>query len=130
MSMVAPFSAAASDQAVLAVTLPVPSGQNIELFEVLLDEVAGESWVRFRFIAPNIGKHAGAVSYQQVEADFMHLCMTVVLPYMQEFDLTADTVAVSLLDRPLDFGTTDPEATQYIEIFRVAGDVCAWEEHW
>ena len=108
-------------------TQPVPSGQTVELFEVLIDEVASETWVRFRFLAPAIGKDAGLLSYAQAEDDFMHLCSQVAVPYLREFDLTADVVVIALLDRPVGFGVSDPDSTQYIEAFRVDAQRCEWE---
>ena len=47
----------------------VPSGQKVELYEVLLDQVGDQDWVRFRFVAPQIGKAEPALSYRQSMAD-------------------------------------------------------------
>lgn len=113
-----------------AVTYTVPSGQILDLFEVLIDEVGGENWVRFRFLAPAIGKLAESVSYAQAEADFMQLCLDVALPYIKRFELEAEVVVIALLDRPVAFGAVDPDATQYIEAFRVTRDMCDWEGLW
>jgi hypothetical protein len=108
----------------------LPSGQAVELFEVLLDTVGAEAWVRFRFLAPDIGPGGLRLRFDQVEPDFEHLCQSVVVPYVREFDLKADVVAIALLDRPIDFGSSDPEATQYIEAFRLDGETCIWEGLW
>lgn len=105
----------------------VPSGQPVSLSEVLLDAVGSESWVRFRFIAPEIAKETGTVSYGQAEGDFQALCDEFALTYMTDFDLTADVVVISLMDRPVPFGTSDPEATQFFEAFRPYADGCVWE---
>ena len=106
---------------------PVPSRQPVELYEVLIDTVGSENWLRFRFIAPTIGKDTGARSFAEVEADMEHLCETVAQPYMAEHALRAEVVSITLLDRPVAFGETDPEATQYIDIFRVETGNCVWE---
>lgn len=105
----------------------VPSGQPVSLSEVLVDAVGAEAWVRFRFIAPDIAREAGSVSYADAEADFQSLCDAVALPYIAEYDLGADVIVVSLMDRPVPFGTTDPEATQFFEAFRPGPDGCVWE---
>lgn len=105
----------------------VPSGQMLTLHEVLVDAVETESWLRFRFIAPQIARKGGDVSYAQAEADFAHLCETVARPYMREYDLTADVIVVALMDRPVPFGEADAAATQFIEAFRIADDACIWE---
>jgi len=105
----------------------VPSGQSITLHEVLIDQVNAESWLRFRFLAPQIARRDGDVTYVEAEADFAYLCETVVRPYMREYDLTSDVVVVALMDRPVPFGQADAQATQFIETFRIAEDRCIWE---
>lgn len=105
----------------------VPSGQTLALHEVLVDAVESESWLRFRFVAPQIAREGGDVSYAQAEADFAHLCETVARPYMREYDLGADVIVVTLMDRPVPFGQSDAAATQFIEAFRIADDACIWE---
>ena len=111
-------------------SLSVPSGQSVELFEVLIDEVGAEAWVRFRFLAPEIGKLDGDLTFEQTQHDFERLCADIALPYMAEYALVADVVVIALLDRPVEFGAADPEATQYIETFRVENDVCLAEVLW
>lgn len=105
----------------------VPSGQPIELFEVLIDQVGTEAWLRFRFHAPHIGRGEGDITFDQSEADFMVLCQAVAIPYMREFDLVADKVVVSLSNQPIEFGQSDPDVTQFIEAFQVANDSCIWD---
>lgn len=108
----------------------VPSGQHVELFEVLVDQVGAEAWLRFRFLAPSIGKSQGDLSFEQTFNDFGYLCDEVALPYIAEYALVADVIVISLLDRPVEFGASDPEATQYIEAFRSAGSECEMEGDW
>lgn len=105
----------------------VPSGQTVRLLEVLVDEVAAENWLRFRFLAPEIDRTGGGLSFEAIEPDFEYLCREVALPYLAEYDLSPDLVAITLLDREVPFGSTDPDATQFIEVFRVAGGTCVWE---
>ncbi|MGC3936251.1 DUF6497 family protein [Roseobacter sp. EG26] len=112
--------------AVLPVT-DVPSGQPVELYEVLIDEVGTETWLRFRFLAPEIARDTGSISFAQAESDLEHLCVEVALPYLTEFDLRPQIVAVTLLDRPVEFGQSDPKATQFIDVFRVSSGSCVWE---
>jgi hypothetical protein len=104
-----------------------PSGINISLFEVLVDEVSAETWLRFRFLAPSIARTTGSVTFAEIEQDFEYLCREIALPYVAHHDLDAEVVAVSILDRPIAFGTSDPEATQYIDVFRVSSGTCEWE---
>lgn len=121
-----PVQASAASALHLA-DIAAPSGQLVELFEVLVDTVGEETWLRFRFLAPAIARDGEALSYAQAEADFLHLCTAVALPYLQEFELQADVIVVSLSDRPVTFGTSDPDATQYFEAFRVTNNTCVWE---
>jgi hypothetical protein len=128
MSLTAPRAEAFTDTLPVSVRgLSVPSGQELELYEVLIDEVGPETWVRFRFLAPMIGQGADPRSFADVEGDFERLCTSVVLPYLDEYALTADAVVVSMLSRPVAFGVSDPEATQYVEVFRVSSGTCVWE---
>ncbi len=108
----------------------VPSGQPIELFEVLVDQVGAEAWLRFRFIATEVARGAQALEFDAVQADFEALCHAVALPYLEEFALTADVIVISLLDRPVAFGVADPDATQLIEAFRLRDGQCVWEGIW
>ncbi|WP_246227779.1 DUF6497 family protein [Roseobacter ponti] len=107
--------------------LQVPSGQAMDLFEVLVDRVDAETWIRFRFVAPSIARARGEISFFDVQDDFEHLCTRVALPYLKERDLSADAVVVSLLDRPAEFGQADDTLTQFIEVFRIKNGICAWE---
>ncbi|MFK7879777.1 DUF6497 family protein [Roseobacter sp.] len=107
--------------------LDVPSGQPIQLHDVLIDEVGSESWLRFRFLAPEIARDRGTISFAQAEPDLEHLCTQVALPYMAEFDIEAEIVSVVLLDKPVEFGVSDPEATQFNDVFRVNSGACVWE---
>lgn len=107
-----------------ALSQAVPSGQPITLTEVLEDVVGGEDWLRLRFVAPQIARDGGTVSYEMAEADFAHLCDKVARPYLVEYALDPDVVVISLMDRRVDFGATDPEVTQFFEAFRIADDAC------
>ncbi|MEP1586545.1 MAG: DUF6497 family protein [Tateyamaria sp.] len=110
-----------------ALAQDVPSGQSVTLNEVLIDEVNAESWLRFRFLAPQIARETGDITYTAAEEDFAHLCETVARPYLVEFDLTPQVVVITLMDRPVPFGQADPEATQFIEAFRILDETCRWE---
>ena len=101
--------------------------QAIDLQEVLVEELGGETWLRFRFIAPQIAKGPEAIAYDLAAPDMEHLCAVVALPYMTEHALAGQVIVVSLADRPVEFGAADPEATQYFEAFRAQDDACIWE---
>jgi hypothetical protein len=105
----------------------MPSGQPADLQEVLLDEVTGESWVRFRFVAPQIARDGGTVTYEAAAEDMVFLCTHLALPYLTEYSLAADVIVISFADRTTEFGVPDPDATQFFEAFRAEGDTCVFE---
>ncbi len=105
----------------------VPSGQPVELHEVLVDEVGAETWLRFRFVAPQIAREGGSITYVDAEPDMQYLCDTLALPYIADYALTGDVIVISLADRPTEFGEADPDATQFFDAYRPDGTSCIWE---
>lgn len=110
-----------------ALAYDVPSGQPVDLHEVLIDDVGNQTLLRFRFLAPKIARDTGDISYGEAGPDMEHLCETVALPYSRDFELEGEVVVISLADRVVEFGTADPEATQFFDAFRIDGDACIWE---
>ncbi|WP_299637905.1 DUF6497 family protein [uncultured Ruegeria sp.] len=107
--------------------LPVPSGQPVQLSDVLLDNNPGELWVRFRFVAPKIGASVGRIGYDVASKDMEHLCQILAVPYVAQHELQPSRVVISLSDRPVEFGDTAPDATQYFEAYRLEQSRCIWE---
>ncbi|EEB83877.1 DUF6497 family protein [Roseobacter sp. GAI101] len=110
-----------------ALAIDVPSGQPVDLQEVLVDEIGAETWLRFRFTAPQIARDGGHIGHAQAGPDMAFLCDTLVIPYMAQYALAGDMIVISLADRVTEFGAVDPDATQFFEAFRVNGDTCIWE---
>ncbi len=125
LACVAVMAAAGASEA--SNLLPVPSGQPVELSDVLLDTNPGELWVRFRFVAPKIGSTAGRITYDVAVIDMEHLCQTLAVPYVAQHELEPARVVISFADRPLDFGTSAPDATQFFEAYRLEQSKCIWE---
>ena len=111
-----------------ATEVPVPSGQAVILREVLLDDAPGELWVRFRFIAPQIARDTGDVSYELAGPDMDYLCNGLALPYLNHHRLQAARVVISLSDRVVTFGQKDADATQFFETYTPDPAGCIWEE--
>lgn len=99
----------------------VPSGHEVSLHEVLVDAQDSTTYLRFRFLAPQI-------SVADAGDDMFHLCETVALPYIDEFVLDADTIVISFMDRLIEFGEADPDTTQIFEAFRTENGTCIWDE--
>tara|TARA_Y100000815_G_scaffold43995_1_gene36272 strand:- start:422 stop:916 length:495 start_codon:yes stop_codon:yes gene_type:complete len=113
---------------VRATPVEVPSGQPVTLTEVLLDEAPGALWVRFRFVAPDIAQGGGRMDPAVATEDMDHLCTALALPYILHHNLAPARVVISLSDRPLDFGVSDAEATQFFEAYTPRDGACIWEE--
>ena len=114
----------------LAEALTAPSGIDMTLQETRTERHEGlgptggdETWVRFRFLAPQIAE----TGYAGVEADFLSLCEQVALPRLAAAGQAADVVIVSIEDRPVEFGEMDPDAVQFFESFRATTQGCEWE---
>lgn len=106
----------------------VPSGQPVDLHEVLVEDMGGETWLRFRFVAPAIAGDAGQIGFADAEPDMRHLCTTLAIPYADAYGLAGDVIVVSFADRPTEFGAPDPDATQFFEAYRPRDGVCIWED--
>ena len=105
----------------------MPSGQPVELHEVLVDDLGSEIWLRFRFVAPEIARDGGSIDYAKAEPDMTHLCENLALPYIAEYELKGQMIVISLADRVTEFGQADPDATQFFEAYRLQDNTCIWE---
>ncbi len=103
--------------------ITVPSGQEITLSEVLLDEAPGELWARFRFVAPAI--RAGGQG--ESAGDIDHLCTALARPYLSHHGLAPARVVISLASREVPFGSSAGDVTQFFETYRLEGETCVWE---
>ncbi len=108
--------------------ITVPSGQDITLGDVFFEtQKDGELWLRLRFLAPGIGAGQGKISYEQAEEDFLYLCQSEALPRLEAVKTRASVIVITLMDRMVEFGASDPAAVQYFEAFRPEGGACLWE---
>jgi len=117
-----------SDADSTGVLIPVPSGQKVTLMETIWNERGPNGLaIRFRFLAPAITKGTGTITSDQAEADMMALCRDYALKRIG--DSTGPTPAqiiISLSDRPVPFGETHPEATQFFDSFDLTDGDCFW----
>lgn len=102
----------------------VPSGTPAALWQVLFEQVGGETQMVLRFLAPGIaeGYPEGA---EAADLDWLcaaHAPAVAATPYAR-----ADSVVVTLLDRPLRRGVTDPDAVQFFGAYRLADGACVAE---
>ena len=108
--------------------LAVPSGQVVTLRDILIDATTGAPWLRLRFLAPAIARDGGTVGPGAAAEDMAHLCREIAAPYAEAQGLTPDRIVISLTDRDLAFGETNPDATQFFDLFRLEDGLCIWEE--
>lgn len=106
------------------VAVEVPSGEDVALAGVLLDEAPGALWARFRFVAPELGAGFGP---DAAAGDMDHLCAAVAVPYLSHHGIEPARIVISIADRELPFGKKAPEATQYFEAYRLESGGCIWE---
>ena len=85
--------------------------------------------VVLRFVAPSIARDApSAVGAEAAAADLDWLCGAVAAPMLDLPYGIADTVVVTMMDRPVARGRVDPERTQYFGVYRVEAGMCRSEE--
>lgn len=107
-----------------------PSGQALVLWEVVWERVEGAgTQAVLRFIAPGIAREGGNVDTEAALADLDWLCATHGVPIAALPSARSDTVVVTLMDRPVPRGATDPVATQYFGIYIVEGGDCLPQEY-
>lgn len=96
----------------------VPSGQVISLYEIIREE----GLQRWRFLTPGVRGH----DIEAVLADMQAICDEFVLPRL-DAPARDGEIVLNLMDRPVEFGTSDPEARQHFEAYRVEDGRCMWE---
>jgi hypothetical protein len=112
------------DGAVLA----VPSGQRVQLLDIIWNSEGPDGPApRFRFVAPAIARIGGSVGFETVKADLQYLCETFGLEQLSARGQTAPLVLMSMSDRAVAFGESNPDATQYFDAFVIEGQSCIRE---
>jgi hypothetical protein len=105
--------------------MPVPSGTQMTLFEVLFEQEP-VPLARFRFVVPAIAQ--GAVSFGDLLPDIEYLCGTVAVPALAANGWTTGEIVISLSEQELTFGENAPDITQYFQPFSIQGDACQMED--
>jgi len=96
----------------------VPSGLAVALYDVVVEPEAGLA--RFRFVAPGLR----GLEFAAVEGDLPWLCDHVALPEVRDAGWTVGQIVVSLGDREVPFGQSDPEALQYFAAYEFGDGTC------
>jgi hypothetical protein len=114
--------------ALAAEVIDVPSGQLVTFYDTVANEPGpGGLTIRFRFVAPQIARDVGTISFETAEGDMAHLCESYALPRLSDIGPRVSQIVITLMDRPVPFGATVPEATQFFEAYRPEDGRCVWE---
>ena len=111
-----------------AESVTVPSGQPVQFIEMLQDAEGSEGLtLRFRFLAPQIARDGGSVGIDAALEDIGSLCADFAAPTVAEMRPVPQQIVISLMDRMVEFGATNPDATQFFEAYRIENGTCIWE---
>lgn len=109
-----------------AAEFTAPSGQPLNIQEILVDNNPGELWLRMRFVAPEI-QGRDADSHDTSVEDMAWLCTHLAVPYIARHHLAPARIVISFSDRPVPFGKAAPQAVQFFEAYRFENGKCVWE---
>ncbi len=105
----------------------VPSGIEVSFHDAHVEEQTdGETWLTLRLVSPQIGRDDGKVGYEDVADDLDSLCDSHGLPAAAAAG-TVDQVLITLMDRIVERGVTDPDATMFIGAYLPAEGGCVWQ---
>lgn len=106
--------------------IPVPSGQTVTLIDTVGD-AAGPAGLtlRFRFLAPDLA----GMDFDLAAGDMRALCESYALPRVPQTGPIPQQIVISLADLRVEFGDSNPDATQYFEAFSIADGHCIWEPY-
>lgn len=104
-----------------AAGIVAPSGLVVQIHDVVVEQ---DGLVRLRFLAPALAEGA---DFARIEGDFPWLCTGQALPALAANGVEAQQIVISVMDRPVPFGTLDPDAIQFFEAFRIADGDCILE---
>lgn len=108
--------------------ISVPSGQSVTLLDTIAEEPGPEGvTIRFRFLAPEIARDTGTIGFDDAAADMAYLCESFAVPRVSESEANVARIIISLSDRPVEFGQSAPDATQFFEAYRLEDGACIWE---
>lgn len=110
------------------VIVEVPSGQPVEFHDVVRDARGsrGLTW-RFRFIAPEIDRVTGSVSSDIAAEDMEYLCQNFAVDRLPNLGPRPSQVVISMSSKPIKFGSSDPQITQFFEAYAIEDNDCIWE---
>lgn len=102
--------------------IALPSGKTAEWLDVQSDTAGVEgATARFRFIDKSLKPG------EDRSEDMQSLCDTFARERVAAMVPAPRQIVITLADRPVPFGATDPEAVQLFEAYRLENAACIWE---
>lgn len=89
-------------------------------------EGAEERWLVMRYLAPQIARDGGSLGYEDVAEEMDALCNGEGLSTALAHESPVDQIVITLMDRVVERGQPDPEATQFIASYDVTEAGCEW----
>ncbi|MFY0635920.1 MAG: hypothetical protein JXQ91_19075 [Vannielia sp.] len=86
-----------------------------------------ERWLVMRYLAPQIARQGGTLGYEDVAAEMDALCNGEALATAKAHESPIDQIVIALMDRVVERGQPDPEATQFIASYLVTEAGCEWQ---
>ncbi len=103
----------------------VPSGIEVNFYDMIWDAPGDGLTYRFRFLAPKIADPD--TDYMSVASDMEALCNDYAIPRLAGTGPQPNRIVVTLMAEPVDFGVMNPDVTQFFESYSVENDLCIWE---
>lgn len=108
--------------------IQVPSGQIVAFVEIIRDvEGVDGMTTHVRFVAPDISRRGGVVSFEQALRDMEHVCNEFATSQGLEANSLPAQVVISFSDVFIRFGQAAPDATQYFESYTLQDGRCISE---
>ncbi|RYH10673.1 DUF6497 family protein [Tropicimonas sp. IMCC6043] len=105
----------------------MPSGLTVAFLDRFIEaQSGGERWLTLRYVTTRIGAGEGKLGYDDVVDDIDALCDGEGLAAASEVG-DVDQVVITLMDRAVERGVHDPDATMFIGAYRPTEDGCVWE---
>ncbi|SIN80737.1 DUF6497 family protein [Vannielia litorea] len=86
-----------------------------------------ERWLIMRYLAPAIARDGGTLVYDDVSEAMDVLCNGPALETARSHESPIDQIVIALMDRVVERGQPDPEATQFIASYQVTETGCEWQ---
>lgn len=103
----------------------VPSDNQTYLHEAMVDAQTEPSSLRLRFVQPSL---SAGFDYSDVSDDLFALCQAQFRGEVAQNVAEMGQVIVSIANKEVPFGETNPDVVQVFEVFHLGDAGCEWGE--